>query len=112
MCTRVGKLYGQPAVTVPLENLPTLVTFSDLRQPLTAKAVDPNDLIASFGSGHALAVKIEVLNARVTDKIDAILPWVHSQTTGKDDRPPNRLAWWEFYKFSQPAEHSYILQKH
>jgi hypothetical protein len=112
MCLRVAKLYGQPEEAVPLENLPTLVTFSDLHQPATAKTVSPNDLISIFGLAHTLAVKIEVLNAPISDRIEDILPWLPNQTTGKDSRPPNRLAWWEFYKFSQPAERSYILQKH
>jgi hypothetical protein len=112
MCRRVSKFNGAKPEPINPNNLPTLVTFSDLHQPETAQVVDPHNLAAIFGVGHSLAARIEISNEPITHTIDGILPWLQPQTTGKDSRPPNRLAWWEFYKFSQPAERSYILQEH
>lgn len=112
MCQRVAKLYDASAAVVPLENLPTLVTFSDLRQPLTAKAVNPFDLGPTIGVGYSLSAKIQITSEKVTHLIDIVLPWARTdERKGLDSngKTLNPLAWWELYKFEQKAEASYIL---
>jgi hypothetical protein len=111
MCKRIYKFNGSQQTPINSNNLPTLVTFSDLHQPDTALVVNPNNLVTNFGVGHSIVAKIEISNEPVTLKIDRILPWLQDQSTGKDLRPLNRLSWWEFYKFDQWAEHTYILQQ-
>lgn len=111
MCTRVSSLYGSAPETVDLNNLPTLVTFTDLLRPETARAVNPYDLSTNFGVGYSLVAKIEVSNAPITQTIETILPWLLEQTTGRYVRPTNWLAAWEFYKFTEQAQHEYILQQ-
>jgi antitoxin component of MazEF toxin-antitoxin module len=109
MCSRVSKLNDGTSRAVELNNLPTLITFPDISQLNTAQVVDPNDLVKKFGLGHSMAVKIEISNEKITQRIDDILPWLHDQETGKEVRPLNWLALWEYYKFRQPAAQTYIL---
>jgi hypothetical protein len=40
--------------TLAFDQLPTLVRFRDLKDPMTVEKVDPNDLAKSFGSGVVL----------------------------------------------------------
>jgi hypothetical protein len=101
MCRRASKFKDGVAQSVELNNLPTLVTFSDRHQPLTAKAVNPNDLVASFGNGYSLVAKIEIVTETVTRVIDDVLPWARTDDrTGLYDngRELNRLTRWSFYK--------------
>jgi hypothetical protein len=112
MCRRVSRFNDGATQPVELNNLPTLVTFSDMRQPPTAQAVNPNDLPATFGAGYALSAKIQITTENVTKNIEIVLPWVrtdHRQGMDQSGRIINRLAWWEFYNLSQPTELSYIL---
>jgi hypothetical protein len=104
MCQRVSKFYGTPAKSVPLNNLPTLVTFGDLRQPDTAATVNPNDLVATFGAGYTMAAKIEISNASVTNRIHDLLPWVPDHITDKVGGGANRLGVFSLFKFPLPTE--------
>ena len=111
MCLRVAKLYGQPAEAVPLENLPTLVTFSDLDQPLTAKAVNPTDLPMAFGEGYSLSAKIQITTDDITHVIDNFLPWAITddrKALYDNGREINRLTRQWFYKTNQKLERSYL----
>lgn len=108
MCQRVSKFYGSPAEPIGLNNLPTLVTFSDLLQPETAQVVKPRDLSANFGVGHSMTARIEISNEPVTHRIDGVLPWLQAQSTGKESRPSNRLALFELFKFDRLTERTYL----
>jgi hypothetical protein len=108
MCQRVSKLFETPAETVPLNNLPTLVTFADLSQPLTGMAVNPNNLVGRFGAGYTMVAKIEFSKADITHRIDDLLPWVQDQTFGKVVGTSNRLGGFALFKFYQPTEETYL----
>lgn len=110
MCKRVAKFYGKAAQPVPLNNLPTLVTFSDLHQPLTAKSVNPNDLATTLGAGYSLSANIQITTDNVTHLIDSVLPWARTDDrTGLYDngREINRLTRWSLYKANK-LESTYL----
>ncbi len=79
------------AVPVTGELLPVLVTFTDLSDPATAHAVQPDDLEAALGKGfHLRGVSAEVvpnglwpldfggpLGEPVTRGIETKLPWLN-----------------------------------
>jgi hypothetical protein len=72
-------LKNAKASILGLENAkPQLVTFTDLNNPLTVKAVDQDNLSATFGMG----IKLKDITAETTDEpmtsgiIDAVLPWL------------------------------------
>ncbi len=83
----MSRMTGAVPVTGAL--IPVLVTFADLRDPATARTVQPDDLEAAFGKGFNLhAVYAEVvpngfwpldfggpLGEPVTRGIEAKLPW-------------------------------------
>jgi hypothetical protein len=87
---------------------PRLVTFRDLKDPLSIELVEPTDLRASFGPGHRLKlVMLEVTSERVTTgRVDSLLPWLSdlngriefdqfgnpSITTGGVIRTPNPVT--------------------
>lgn len=104
MCGRVDTKYAGPSEQIPLSNLPTLVTFSDMRQPNTAKVVDPNDLAATFGHGYSLSAKIEITAEKVTPKIYKVVPWTGAtepypkELYNAQGQEINRLTRQEFYK--------------
>ncbi len=57
--------------------VPQLVTFDDPTRPETVRAVDPDDLAASFGEAYALRrLTIEVTDDAVTESIENRLPWL------------------------------------
>jgi len=63
--------------------VPQLVTFDDLTRPETVRAVDPDDLGASFGEAYALRrLTIEVTDDAVTETIEHRLPWL--EQVGRD----------------------------
>src|SRR5690242_15002489 len=83
-------------VPVRGELIPVLATFSDPANPSTMRAVQPDDLAASFGSGFGLrGVSVEVvpngfwpidfggpLGEPVTRGIDGKLPWLKRADDG------------------------------
>lgn len=72
----LNKQVGRKVELQP-ENLPMLVTFGDLNDPMSVKQVDPNDLAATFGEGVKLhSAVIEITDEDVTRKIDKWLPWL------------------------------------
>jgi hypothetical protein len=110
ICQRVSKFYGKTAEQVPLNNLPTLVSFSDLHNPLIARVVKPDDLAAIFGVGYSLAVKIQVTTDNISDAMYDILPWLKSSELNffPNNKGFSDLARWNFYKFKIPGEASYL----
>jgi hypothetical protein len=67
-----GKTYD-----VPFDWLPTLVTFSDLKDPNTSTVIQPDKLADSFGEGYNLnSVKISLSNEPITQDLDQVLPWL------------------------------------
>lgn len=63
--------------------VPHLVTFDDPARPETVRAVDPDDLCASFGEGYAVRrLTIEVTDDPVTESIGHRLPWL--EQVGRD----------------------------
>mgnify|MGYP001033777404 CR=1 FL=1 len=63
-------------VVVPVQGLPTLVTFSDFDDPSSVMLVDPNNLAAAFGEGYALSeATLEITKDPVTkDLVENALP--------------------------------------
>lgn len=73
---------------LPLQYVPTLITFDDLSNPTTARLVDPTNFAATFGQGYSLhRVTLETTSASLTHSIEAKLPWWSSP-----GRPAN-VAW-------------------
>lgn len=61
-----------------LENpLPALVTFKDLRDPMSLTRLDANDLASTFGLGVALKeITIQRTDAPVTEEIEKRINWL------------------------------------
>ena len=62
---------------IPESQYPLLVTFTDLTDPTTVKAVDPENLAATFGPGVSLKrLTLEITDEPVTEgKIEQVLGW-------------------------------------
>jgi hypothetical protein len=61
---------------LPSSYFPTLISFSDLKNPATAKVVNPADPAATFGLGYALRrITFETTSDAVTHGIEKKLPW-------------------------------------
>jgi len=61
---------------LPAQTLPTLVTFSDLNDPKTARLVRPEEFESVFGKGvHFKRASVEMTNEPVTTGIEKQLPW-------------------------------------
>ena len=75
----VKKLKGQRCPIAP-EDLPLLVTFTDIHDPKTVKRVDPRDLSAAFGPGYRLkAAWLEITDEPVTTgRVEKVLPCLKS----------------------------------
>lgn len=59
---QIGRLSGK--VNLPLANLPMLVRFRDLNDPLTVERVDPTNLETTFGRGVKLtSAALEIVSA-------------------------------------------------
>ena len=65
---------------VPRNNYPLMVTFADIADPATVTRVDPDNLAATFGPGHALkSLTLEVTDEPVTEgRVEKVLGWIHS----------------------------------
>lgn len=69
---------GIPGVrTIPANEYPLFVTFSDITDPATVKKVDPDNLTDIFGPGVSLrALTLEISDEAVTDgKMEQVLGW-------------------------------------
>ena len=62
---------------VPFANLPTIVTFDDIHNPDTVKAIKPEGFDAAFGEGYKLKrVILETTAEPITQNIDHVLDWL------------------------------------
>lgn len=60
-----------------LHALPTLVTFSNIHDPLSVVVVRPERLSATFGAGYELTnAMIELTDDPLTEQIMTVLPWL------------------------------------
>ncbi|MBC8035621.1 MAG: hypothetical protein H7X89_00160 [Rhizobiales bacterium] len=81
---------------VPPDQHPLFVTFMDIKDPKSAKEVDPLNIAATFGAGYNLkSITLEITDEALTEgKVGNVLGWVHSLagSIGKDmDLPYNHL---------------------
>ena len=75
--------FRQIDADVPFNQLPRMVRFEDIGDPLSVTLVNPYDLAASFGEGVELRrVHVRTTGARVTTGIDDRLPWLASRRSG------------------------------
>jgi hypothetical protein len=65
---------------VPLDEYPLLVTFADLNDPKSVKAINPINLPATFGQGYRLkSITIEITDENVTEgQVEKLLVWLES----------------------------------
>jgi len=64
---------------LPSSEIPTLITFGDLKDPASAVLVDPSEMAKILGPGFAFReALLETTNGSVSDNIDKILPWWRS----------------------------------
>ena len=62
---------------IPIENLPTLVTFSDISDPASLKVVQPDRFESDFGEGYKfIGARIEATDAPPTVGLDRVLTWL------------------------------------
>ena len=72
-----GLSKARGARAIALSDLPTLVTFRDVRDPLTVETVDPENLAAKFGPGVSLqSATIEGTDDKISRGIERVLPWL------------------------------------
>lgn len=78
--TKEGVAYYQSLqakATLPVSDLPWLVRFKDINDPMSVERVDPADLSASFGPGvRLIKAEIEMTKDPVTRGIQTKLPWL------------------------------------
>ena len=64
-------------IELPIDRLPTTVTFTNLADPTSVKRVDPTNLAATFGPGYRITrATIEVTDEPLTTGIEKKLPWL------------------------------------
>jgi hypothetical protein len=62
---------------VPLQALPTIVTFKDVNDPKSVVLIQPDNLAASFGEDYSLSkAALELTDDSTTQKIGTILVWL------------------------------------
>lgn len=63
---------------LPPEHYPLLVYFEDIDDPASAKEVDPDDLVATFGPGYNLkSITLDITESSATQgEVDKILGWL------------------------------------
>lgn len=67
---------------VAVEDMPFMVRFRDIVDPMTVEAVEPEDLAVSFGDGVKLKrVTVEIVDAPVTVGIEKKLAWLVGLST-------------------------------
>jgi hypothetical protein len=77
---------------VPQKQYPLLVTFTNIADPKSVKAVRPNDLASAFGDGYSLkSITLEITDAKLTtDKVAQVVPWTQTLmgSIGRDMKLP------------------------
>ncbi len=74
-----GALVGRGPRTITTADLPDLVTFTDINDPKTVMAVNPNNFEASLGEGVKWhSISIEIVDEIITQGIEQRLSWLSS----------------------------------
>jgi hypothetical protein len=74
---------------LPPELLPTLVTFTDPKNPRTARVIEPSEFPTVFGAGYRFkGAWIEMTDDRVTRNIKERLPWLEGFAGTTNDGKP------------------------
>jgi hypothetical protein len=77
MQQRVTKMRGTPPIVVPLQNLPTVVTFDNVKDPNSIHVVDVENSTKTLGDGYEIKrASIELTNEDITHRIRDVLPWL------------------------------------
>jgi hypothetical protein len=64
---------------LPSEDIPTLVTLTNLNDPTSAVLVDPSNMAKNFGPGYVFRqALLETTNESVSGNIEKLLPWWRS----------------------------------
>lgn len=73
----------QHAGVLPRIAYPELLTFRDIQNPASAKAIDPEDLERDFGQGVRLRrITVQITGEEFTTVIERKLPWLHALSRG------------------------------
>jgi hypothetical protein len=85
--------------TLPRDQYPLLVTFTDINDPKSVKLVDPANLAATFGQGYQLkSIALEITDEDVTNgRIEKILGWLSQENPIFID--------WKKYPVDHPLQH-------
>jgi len=76
LCSDLAIASASGPIVVPIGNLPTLVTFSDINDYTSVKVVQPSELETDIGMGYKLLdARIEAANEPVSHNIEQILTW-------------------------------------
>jgi hypothetical protein len=75
-------------VAIPTDELPLLVTFDNITDPLTVRQVDPADLDTVFGAGVSLTTAtLEVTDEPVTTgRVERVLKWINHLSDYRRDK--------------------------
>lgn len=70
---------SKPSAELSMDQVPLLVRFRDMRDPLTVEKVDPADLPRRFGAGYRLRrVTVAITDEPITRGIEKHLPWINT----------------------------------
>jgi hypothetical protein len=82
MQRRVDKLHGEAPVELPLINVPLMGSFEDVARPETFNTLMPTNVSKVLGDSYVLqAVKIQIVDEAVGDKMQSILQWLSSNSS-------------------------------
>lgn len=78
-------------IAVPPVQYPLMVTFADIGDPASVRRVDPDDLVARFGPGYALAsIMLAITDEPVTKgRVEAVLGWLEKVGRERPTLIPN-----------------------
>ncbi len=84
----------KPSIRLSSDQLPILVTFSNLDNPLSVRRINPENFAATFGAGVRLQrVTLEITEEPVTaGQVEAVLPWLESVWPNMLDGRRNQTA--------------------
>ncbi len=83
----------KPRADVPLDDLPMIVRFRKMDDPLSVQRINPHDLAATFGAGVTLKrATLEITDDPVSKGIDQKLPWLRTHRGIWDKNSPVPLS--------------------
>jgi hypothetical protein len=81
MRLRANALLGQTPVEVPSQNLPMVVSFSDLSKPETLRVLRPPEITDVLGQDYSLqSVKMQIVRDSPSAHLEETLGWLNSST--------------------------------